>query len=495
MFNEYLRAFIGPLASPFIHALTPFFAVDSNTPDGPASPGVTTPAGQTNQFAVSAMVFGEKFFRRWVRKDNLAMFCERRIEEVINRSAIGDTVTVVFQGKRTVTTGKSFQGQARQKRTGTVVVGPVRGIHDSIGAADEPLYMNPNFESEDRDTAEGRFIAEINKDIATEKAEGYSRGQLCLKQTTRGDFSTTTGLAAPGEDGSNFPKVALPNLIQADFEDRLGTDRKLCMVLAPTHATSFAESGTTNQEFSTPVGQAAWTEGTLKKGMFGGFSVHRASTSVLGSVNFTNMDSAMTVQAAPAEGATTLRINIAAGKMLRKGTKIHFPMVYGVDEVQGERTELRAGWAVTADTATAGTNKPVTTSEPFDSTPQTVADRWRNCDSRPANNRKVYPYNVDVNEAVVRTAIAGRRVTRSLLFVDKSAAFVMVPIRRAKKSAQETSETVRVDSLGVVYNYIEYDNNDELEFRTRIDGRWGQKVLEPEAGWVVCGNLSYANAA
>lgn len=489
----------GPLASlfaaligPFIHALRPFYAVGSTTPDGPSAPAVTTPSLpsglQSNQFSVSATIFTRGMFSMWMSEGSLVGKCDKRIRsDFVSQPPKGDIISVVKAPRYTLTTGLKYQGQGRQSRTIPVQIGPVRNIHDAIDGATSELYLNDNFEMDNERSKVHRFITGVEEDIATEMAVGYARGVVVLSTTatTWSPGAAGQNLAAAGGTNTNWPNISALSYIGADLTERAINKRERCASLDPITGAALAQTAAANAYFSTAAGQKGWSDGTLMPGSkFAGWKIARSSNQ--GSVDFTNADTAMTHNSGAAEGTTSLTLNIAAGKGLKRGHKISFANVYSVNEETGAPTSRLAQFTVTADTATTGATKTVNFQPPMYGAAPTAASRWRTCSSLPAANAKVYLFEGDTAQANFRTAIAGKRAARSLLFEDQSTVFVMVPLRLPTRD-RESGKRVTSADAGISFNVVEYFVGDDYEYRTRVDGRWGVKVAEEEAGYALLG--------
>lgn len=475
---------LGAWFEPLIKAFAPLYALGSTAPDGPSPQGPTSPAGVPDQFANSAIVWTKDVFGSWFSEGSLVARCDKRIESQFMGN--GDQVAVVKQDKKILSTDINFTDQPRQVRQITVDIGPVRGIHDKIDGSTGPLYLQPEMERAGRKRDAHRFVVGIEQDIATEMANGYARGAAVFHSTgTTYTEGNVDRLAAAGEQVSNWPNISLPSTLRADFEERAITGRVLCASYDPMTAAALSQSPAANAFFSTPAGQKGWTGGTLVEGsMFGGFKTMRSSNQ--GTVNFTNADAAFTAHAAPAEGSTSITLGGPAGKGLLRGHKIAFAGVYSINEETGEPTSRLAQFTLTNNTGTAGTTKAAQVYPPFDSAARTATDRWRYCSALPAAGAKVYLYEADTSVSQLRSAFAGRQAARSLLFADMSTIFVMVPITLPKRD-REVAKQVTSREAGISFNYVEYFVGDSYQYRTRLDGRWGQKVAEAEAGWVVTG--------
>ena len=474
----------GAWAGQLMRAVTPLYALSTTTPDGPTPPGPTSPAGVPDQFANSAVVWTKDVFSSWFSEGSLVARCDKRIESQFMGN--GDQIGITLQDRKILSTGITFTDQPRQVRNLTVDIGPVRGIHDKIDGSTGPLYLQPEVERAGRKRDAHRFVVGIEQDIANEMAIGYARGAMVFHSTGSVYAQASVDrLGAAGEQVSNWPNISLPSTLQADFAERAITGRTLCASYDPMTAAALAQSPAANAFFSTPAGQRGWTGGTLVEGsQFGGFKTMRSSNQ--GTVSFVNTESAMTVSAAPVEGSTSATLNIANGQRLRRGQKIAFEDCFSINEETGEPTSRLAQFTVTADTGTSGTTKAVSFYPAYDSAPRTATDRWRYVSARPAGNDKVYLFEADTSVAALRTAYGGKQAARSLLFADMSTIFVMVPITLPKRD-REVAKQVTSREAGISFNYVEYFVGDSYQYRTRLDGRWGQKVAEAEAGWVVTG--------
>ena len=397
-------------------------------------------------------------------------------------------MAIVKADKAMLTTGLSrgSNNQPRQTRTVNVNIGPVRNIHNNVDGATSELYLNDGFERDRQAYNVQRFITGVEEDIATEMGVGYARGAMPLRSSaTRWTAATVTAMSSAGDEFSQFPNVSLPSRIQADFEARAITGMKYCASLDPETAASLSQTAAANAFFSTPAGQKGWTGGTLGQGvMFGGFVITRSSNQ--GVVDFTNANSAITVGTPPVEGGTSMALNITAGNTIRRGDKFSVHNCFSINDMLGTPTGNRAQFTVTNSPATGGTSKSVQFFPEWDSAPRTAADRWRYVSRRPAANDKVYLFEADTAVSQVRAAYNGRSAARSLFFADQTTIFVMVPLRLPTRD-REMGKRVTSREAGISFNVVEYFVGDDYDYRTRIDGRWGQKVALPEAGWVVTG--------
>ena len=451
--------------------------------DGP--PAATINTIDSSQYAVSTAI-ADALASRWMNKPALAPVCDMSLESDFREGGLdkhGDNINIEVADTFRVSKGLTFDPQPRQTRLVPLVLDESSGIHFKEDFYTRRLYVDPKKAMQNEQRRADRMIDEVEASIGAEWRARYSFGFAPSNQTRNQAGAITSQTLTPGGlRSTTHPGAQFLLDTQAHLEARGITDREYCAIMDPTTNASVA-GAMMNAPYSQAPGQQGYASGTVG-GMKFGWALKRSVHT--GTQQFGKVPTNPQVNAAPANGATTITIKgLANGKQIVAGMRLEFDGVQAVNAAAPDDDDLiseeRASWVVAETVDATGATASVTLQEPIRFATAGEAGRRRNCSKQPAANAKVYFYGQDLSVAPVVSSLEDKTARLSWLVARDTCMLVFLEPELPKQGRIQ-GKIFKSRDYKLSFSILEDTNLQEFGSDWRLDARWGKRVHEPEGG-------------